>query len=194
MSAPPGARLERAYFDDLYRRDPDPWDFATSDYEREKYADSLAALGDRTFDRALEVGCSIGVFTQALAAVARELVAVDVSAAAVAAARDRTAALEHVRVRQASLPEEMPAGRFDLIVCSEVLYYWDERLLEHGLDALVGALVPEGVLLAVHWTERTREYPLQGHQVHDALTRRPDLAPVHGRDGSHYRLDLFRRA
>ena len=91
MSAPPGARLERAYFDDLYLRDPDPWDFATSDYERDKYADSLAALGDRRFGRALEAGCSIGVFTQALARVARELVAVDVSAAAVAAARERTA-------------------------------------------------------------------------------------------------------
>ncbi|HEX5911292.1 MAG TPA: methyltransferase, partial [Thermoleophilaceae bacterium] len=144
--------------------------------------------------RALEVGCSIGVFTQALAGVARELVAVDVSEAAVAAARERTARLDNVSVRQATLPEDMPPGRFDLIVCSEVLYYWDERLLEHGLDTLAGALEPEGVLLAVHWTEPTRDYPLQGHQVHDALARRPDLAPVHGHDGSHYRLDLFRRA
>ena len=194
MSAPPGTRLERAYFDDLYRRDADPWDFATSGYERDKYADSLAALGDRTFARALEVGCSIGVFTQALAGVARELVAVDVSAAAVAAAGDRTARLDNVSVRQATLPEDMPAGSFDLIVCSEVLYYWDERLLEHGLDTLVGALEPDGLLLAVHWTERTREYPLQGHEVHGALGRRSDLARVHGHDAPHYRLDLLRRA
>ena len=133
MSAPAGARLEQAYFDDLYRRDPDPWDFATSDYERDKYADSLAALGDRRFDRALEVGCSIGVFTAALAARCRELVAVDVSPAAVAAARERTARLAGVAASsQATLPEDMPAGSFDLIVCSEVLYYWDARLLEHG--------------------------------------------------------------
>ena len=194
MSAPPGARLEQAYFDDLYRRDPDPWDFATSDYERGKYADSLAALGDRRFDRALEVGCSIGVFTTALAGRCSELVAVDVSPAAVTAARERTAGLAGVEVRRATLPEEMPDGRFDLIVCSEVLYYWDARLLERGLDTLLAALVPGGLLLAVHWTEPTREYPLQGHEVHRALAARADLRPVAGHDGSHYRLDLFTRA
>ncbi len=194
MSVPAGGRLEQAYFDDLYRRDPDPWDFATSDYERHKYADTLAALGDRRFDRALEVGCSIGVFTEKLADRCDELVAVDVSPAAVESARARTAALPHVHVDRASLPEEMPQGTFDLIVCSEVLYYWDAELLERGLDALVAGLGHRGVLLAVHWTERTREYPLQGREVHRILAARPDLCRVRGHDGAHYRLDLFARA
>jgi SAM-dependent methyltransferase len=194
VSTTPGARLERAYFDDLYRRDPDPWDFATSDYERDKYSDSLAALGDRGFGRALEVGCSIGVFTEALARSCRELVAVDMSPAAVASARERTAGLENVDVREASMPEDMPAGRFDLIVCSEVLYYWDQPLLEAGLATLTAGLEPGGLLLAVHWTEPTREYPLQGHEVHRTLTRHPGLVPVYGHDRTHYRLDLLRCA
>ena len=194
MSVPAGGRLEQAYFDDLYRRDPDPWDFATSAYERDKYADTLAALGERRFDRALEVGCSIGVFTEALAARCRELVAVDVSPAAVESARARTASLARVRVDRASLPEDMPDGSFDLIVCSEVLYYWDAELLERGLDTLVAGLAPGGLLLAVHWTEPTREYPLQGGEVHRILAARRDLRRLHGHDGSHYRLDLFSRA
>ncbi len=194
MSSAPGSRLTRAYFDDLYRHDPDPWDFATSHYESEKYADSLAALGERSFERALEVGCSIGVLTERLAPRCGELVAVDLSPAAVAAARERTAECAGVRVERASLPEDMPEGPFDLIVCSEVLYYWDAELLEHGLDVLVAGLVPGGLLLAVHWTERTSEYPLQGRDVHRALAARPDLRAVHGHDRPHYRLDLHARA
>ena len=194
MSVPAGGRLEQAYFDDLYRLDPDPWDFATSGYEHEKYADTLAALGERRFDRALEVGCSIGVFTEVLAGRCRELVAVDVSSAAVESARRRTESLRHVHVHRASLPEQMPQGSFDLIVCSEVLYYWDADLLERGLDSLVAGMAPGGVLLAVHWTEPTRGYPLQGGEVHRILAARRDLRPVDGHDGSHYRLDLFARA
>ena len=193
MSPGQAVRLEGDYFDDLYARDPDPWDFATSPYERDKYDHSLRALGTRHFDRALEVGCSIGVFTAMLAPHCRELVAVDIAPAAVAAARDRTRHLEHVHVRQAALPEEMPEGSFDLIVCSEVLYYWGRELLERGLDTLIGALTPGGVLLAVHWTERTRGYPLQGREVHAALAARETLHPLRGEDGTHYRLDVFER-
>ena len=36
--------LEPAYFEALYAADPDPWRFATSAYEREKYTATLAAL------------------------------------------------------------------------------------------------------------------------------------------------------
>ena len=56
-----------AHFDRLYGADPDPWKFATSDYERDKYAATLAALPDRRFTRCYEVGCSIGVLTRQLA-------------------------------------------------------------------------------------------------------------------------------
>lgn len=53
-----------------------------------------------------------------------ELLAVDVSERAVAAARERLEGLDHVRVKRRTLPEEMPGGQFDLIVASEVLYYF----------------------------------------------------------------------
>ena len=37
------------YFEELYRADQDPWDLATSDYERGKYDLTIAALGERPF-------------------------------------------------------------------------------------------------------------------------------------------------
>ena len=33
-----------ARFDELYERSADPWSYESSDYEREKYASTLAAL------------------------------------------------------------------------------------------------------------------------------------------------------
>jgi len=188
------ARLERSYFEDLYDRDPDPWGFASSEYERDKYAHTLAALGGRRFEKALDVGCSIGVFTEQLAWRCRDVLALDVSGQAVAAASQRLRRRPWVRVERRTLPEDMPIGPFDLIVCSEVLYYWSEPLLAEGLDALSAALRPGGLLLAVHFTDPTRTYPLQGHRVHELVRSHPGLTPLHGADRPHYRLDLLERA
>jgi predicted TPR repeat methyltransferase len=187
-------RLERRYFEDLYERDGDPWRFATSDYERDKYTRTLAALGDRRFTRALEVGCSIGVFTELLAARCEVVEAVDVSDRAVRAARERTTGLDGVTVERRELPEETPEGPFDLIVCSEVLYYWTAEVLERGLDALTQRLLPKGLLLAVHWTDPTDTYPLQGGEAHRLLRGHRGLTPVTGESHERYRLDLMERA
>nr|MBA3636136.1 methyltransferase [Rubrobacteraceae bacterium] len=127
-------RLGREYFEGLYAESGDPWDFETSEYERNKYRRTLEVLGERRFHRALEAGASIGVFTEMLADRCDELLAVDVSERAVAAARERLSGRRNVRVERHTLPEEMPDGPFDLIVASEVLYYFtrEEMLVALG--------------------------------------------------------------
>ncbi len=72
-------RFHREHFEELYKKSEDPWSFATSEYERRKYERTLDALGGRRFSQALELGCSIGVFTAMLAPHCDELVAVDTS-------------------------------------------------------------------------------------------------------------------
>jgi SAM-dependent methyltransferase len=165
------ARLEPEYFERLYAESPDPWAFETSPYERAKYARTMAALGPRRFGRGLDAGCSIGVLTALLADRCEELLAVDCSELAVERARRRLAGRPGVRVERRTLPEECPEGPFDLIVCSEVLYYWSRDLLVESLGALCAALAPGGSLLAVHWRPPTRTYPLQGDEVHAILAR-----------------------
>ena len=71
----PGS-LPAGYFEALYAAAPDPWDFEGSDYERGKYAATLAALPQPRYARALEVGCSIGVLTALLAPRCDRLLAV----------------------------------------------------------------------------------------------------------------------
>ncbi len=182
-------RLERDYFEDLYAADDDPWRFETSSYERNKYDRTVAALEGRRFARGLEVGCSIGVLTERLAGVCDELVAVDVSERAVATAQRRLAGRDGVAVECRSLPEEAPDGPFDLIVCSEVLYYFDAELLTVVLNELGARLAPGGSLLAVHWRPETQTYPLQGGEVHELLRRRPGFELGFSESTEHYLLD-----
>ncbi|MCA1716281.1 MAG: nodulation S family protein [Actinobacteria bacterium] len=93
-------RLGREYFDELYAQSRDPWDFETSEYERDKYERTLSVLArrQRSYRRALEVGCSIGVFTAMLAPLCGELLAVDVSEKAITVAQQRLADFPNVRV------------------------------------------------------------------------------------------------
>jgi predicted TPR repeat methyltransferase len=184
-------RLRREYFEELYAGSEDPWSFETSEYERNKYERTISALGDRRFHRALEAGASIGVFTRMLADRCDELLAVDVSERAVAAASERLSGQGHVRVERRTLPEEMPAGPFDLIVASEVLYYFPGEEMLAVLRGFERELAPGGALLAVHWRRETKTYPLQGDQVHELLAQNTLLQNKETIVEPDYRLDLF---
>jgi len=184
-------RLGREYFEELYAGSEDPWSFETSEYERNKYERTISALGGRRFHRALEAGASIGVFTRMLADRCDELLAVDVSERAVAAASERLSGQGHVRVERRTLPEEMPAGPFDLIVASEVLYYFPGEEMLAVLRGFERELAPGGALLAVHWRRETKTYPLQGDQVHELLAQNTRLQNEETIIEPDYRLDLF---
>ncbi len=184
-------RLGREYFEGLYAESDDPWNFEASEYEQDKYARTLAVLGERTFRRALEAGASIGVFTEMLSDRCDELLAVDVSERAVAAARRRLSGRGHVRVERRTLPEEMPDGPFDLIVASEVLYYFPREEMLTVLRGFERELARGGVLLAVHWRRKTETYPLQGDEVHDLLVEHTRLLTTETIIEPDYRLDRF---
>ena len=151
MNAAASAR-DRApveHFERLARESEDPWDYATSEYEQRKYRHTLEYLPERT-GRTLELGCSVGVFTEMLAPRASCLLAVDFSPTALERARGRLRdSPHHVQLLRRNLPEEMPAGPFDTIVCAEILYYWSEPLVRLGLQRMEAALAPGGTLLVV---------------------------------------------
>ena len=186
-------RLDREYFEKLYAKSRDPWSFETSEYESKKYKRTLDALTHRqqSYHRALEIGCSIGVFTARLAPLCTDLLAVDVSERAVATAKERLAGFPHVRVELRRVPEEMPEGPFDLVVASEVLYYWPQDVMLAALRRFEKILTTGGTLLAVHWRKETNTYPLQGDEVHGLLLEHTHLANTTTIIEPEYRLDLF---
>jgi SAM-dependent methyltransferase len=161
--------LPSEYFDDVYAGSTDPWGFTERFYEQRKYAVTVAVLPQPHYRSGLEIGCSIGVLTTQLAERCDALTAVDVAAAAVAQARERTAAQPAVTVEQRSLPGDGPSGPYDLIVLSEVGYYFSESDLDVLVEQLRDALEPGGTLLAVHWRHPVADYPQSGDAVHARL-------------------------
>lgn len=195
MSRPPGS-LPPEYFAAIYARDPDPWRFADSAYERAKYDATLAAMGRPRYARALEVGCSIGVLTRDLAARCDRLLALDAAAAPLAEARARCAGLPQVTFARMLVPRDWPEARaepFDLILLSEVVYYLDAADVGH-LAARVGAtLAPGGEVLLVHWTGAT-DYPLSGEAATELFIEGAAgfAAVIRQARAPGYRLDLLR--
>ena len=159
--------LGAAYFEETYQRHDDPWGFESRWYEQRKRAVTMAALPEPRFARALEIGCSIGVLTADLVSRCDELIAVDIAEAAVQATRDRVGPT--VDVRHLDIGRDVPAGPFDLIVLSEVGYYFDRAALDDLLRKLQASLTPTGTLLACHWRHPVIGYPLSGDDVHERI-------------------------
>jgi SAM-dependent methyltransferase len=179
------------HFERLARESEDPWDYATSDYEQAKYGETLDYLPERC-GRTLELGCSVGVFTAMLAPRCEHLVAVDFSPTALARARARLRGADGVELLRRRLPEEMPAGPFDTIVCAEVLYYWSADLVHEALRRIEAALAPGATLLAVHWRHPDPRRALTGDDVHVILDRETSLVLDASRTTPDYLLDRWR--
>lgn len=188
----------RDFFERMYRADRDPWSFASSRYEQQRYATILELVPAGRFSAAFEPGCSIGELTFQLAARCGFVVAIDIAEAAVDLARRRCQRLTNVDIHQGSLPEDIPDGRFDLVVFSEIGYYFTRPRLVATASELDSCLEPGGQFLAVHWIGESADHLLAGQVVHEIL--RANLSMHHvdhrvhradERDG--FVLDVWRK-
>jgi SAM-dependent methyltransferase len=187
--------VSQAAFEAKYLQSVDPWNFSGSRYERDRYEVTLRSLMRTRYRRAFEPACSIGVLTAALAERCDEVQAIDIAPSAAAAARKRCANFPGVTISCADLVAQCPKGPFDLIVFSELGYYFQEPQLRSIAESLSATLEAGGELIAVHWLGSSEDHLLQGDQVHailnDALTR--PCAWIKGARHPGFRLDTWRR-
>jgi SAM-dependent methyltransferase len=186
-------RTSQAFFEAKYRQAADPWDFATSAYEQDRYTATIQALCNRKFSRAFEPGCSIGVLTERLARICERVDAIDIAPSAVRMAQERCRDYPNVTIRQGVLPVAMPGGSFDLIVFSEIGYYFDPATLATIAGELVGCLRLGAVFLAVHWLGASPDHRLSGDRVHDILSLTPGLQLTERQRHDSFRLDRWNR-
>jgi SAM-dependent methyltransferase len=179
------------YFEQLYAGDPDPWDFTHRWYDRRKHALTVGSLTRARYRSAFEPGCSTGTLTALLAERCERLLAVDAVPAAVTTAAERVAAFPQVTVRPGRMPDDWPDGHFDLVVLSELGYYFDDADLETLLDRAVAALEPGGDLVAVHWRHPVAEHARPGDEVHALLAARPGLERVAAHQEADFLLEVF---
>lgn len=180
-------------FEEIYAGSRDPWNYLESRYELEKYRHTLSAIPPH-IEVGLELGCSIGVFTAMLAPRCLQLIGIDFSATAVAEARRRTESLPNVRIFRRDLPEEMPAGHFDLVVCSELLYYWTEDQVLDCSSQIEARLNQGGRMVVVGWRGEDQETPLDAASVRALLEAESSLEHVLTENHPGYLLDAWERA
>jgi SAM-dependent methyltransferase len=187
--------VSQSAFEAKYRQSGDPWNFAGSRYERDRYEITLRSLLRTHYRRAFEPACSIGELTAALAGRCDEVQAIDIAPSAVARAQKRCANLPGVTISCADLATGCPEGRFDLIVFSELGYYFTEDQLTRIGRSLGASLEVGGELIAVHWLGSSEDHLLHGNQVHvildQALMR--SCAWIKGARYPGFRLDTWRR-
>lgn len=174
-------QLLARWFSWRYRR-PDPWDYAGSPYEAKKYEQELALLPRPPYRRALELGCSEGLFTCRLArdGWAEEVVGVDFVPAALDRARARCRGLSQVSFYLGDIRKNLPPGKFDLILCSELLYYLRYQDIRRLARRLVEKLLPRGhmVLVSAWPAARVFHRPFLKHPKLRVLTQQVERHPT----------------
>jgi len=190
-----GSSLAAGYFEDIFAGDDDPWSLGSSAYEASKFEHTIAVLADRRYAAALEVGCAHGVLTHRLAPLCADLLAIDIADGAIAYARARCEDRPQVRFERLAFPGQTPAtGPLDLVLMSEVVYYWSHADIATAGAWLRTQVAPGGRILLVHWTGET-DYPQTGDAAVEAMfAALNDAVTVeHAERTESYRLDLWTR-
>ncbi|OPB04595.1 SAM-dependent methyltransferase [Pseudomonas synxantha] len=181
------------YFDQLFAGNDDPWAFRQRWYEQRKRALTLAVLTRPRYASIFEPGCANGELSAELATRCERLLCCDTASAAVQLAQTRLTAFAHAHVEQRRLPQEWPAGQFELIVLSELCYYLDANDLNRLIDHALAALTDNGQLLACHWRPPIDGCPQTAEQVHALLQHRLGMPPLVQHHDKDFLLDLWSR-
>ena len=161
--SPGRAHIAEPFDDMIAGGDNDPWLLDSSFYEQRRLALVLACLGRERYRSALEIGCSTGQLSNMLADRADDVTGLDVSAAAIRIARRR---FPGVRWSLGAAPGDIPDGRYDLIVLSEIGYFLDGPDLLTTLRTARRLKRCGGEIVLAHWRLPTSGIPLDGELVH----------------------------
>jgi 2-polyprenyl-3-methyl-5-hydroxy-6-metoxy-1,4-benzoquinol methylase len=118
------SELAPARQDERYAASEDPWRYGVDPIEKARHGIALEML-DRWVDgdqpSALEIGCGEGRFTEPLCARCASVLAVDISAIALGRACRRLGHIPNLRLCRYDIRRGHALGRFDLVVCMDVV-------------------------------------------------------------------------
>lgn len=187
----PPDTTSQSFFEEMYRRDSDPWSFSSSAYELNRYDAIVNALSEPRYRHAFEPGCSIGVLTERLAARCDQVDASDLSPTAVAAARSRCCRFPNVKIECRSLNEADSLDSVDLLILSEIGYYFDRERWCALAARLVDGVSKGGTILAAHWLGTSPDHLLNGDDVHGVLLTIRSMVHEYSERNDGFRIDRW---
>lgn len=151
----------RHEFEHKYRKHGDYFDYQTSQYEHTKYERTLELMRAWRTGKgaALEIGCSVGVFTAKIAREFDSVTAVDIASEALALAEKQVAGAGQVNYVQSDLVSLATDKRYDVIFCAEVLMYVRQRDSALACQVLDRHLASDGLIIEVTQQDREQGAP-----------------------------------
>jgi len=104
----------------LFKTLEDPWNFESSQYEKDRFAYLVEVIKQYTHGSILEIGCAEGIFTEYLTKISQNVTAFDISPTAIERAKKRC---PKANFYVSSLQDFSHKEFFDVVVCAETLYY-----------------------------------------------------------------------
>lgn len=189
----------RMYFNWRYAS-PDPYKVSASGYELEKMGRVMATLGfEKRFGSILEIGCGEGNMTARLATISGRTLATDISDMAVRRTREMTSSFPNVDTRRLDLLSDEPPGQFDLVVASEVLYYFEKGQLPAVLERITSCVKSGGSVALIHARALADDDAgvelknFGARTIHEMFINAPCYSVIHDDIQPAYRITVLRK-
>jgi hypothetical protein len=179
------------FFDAMYLKNHDPWEFATSPYEQLRYATIFNALSHQRYKNIFEPGCSIGILTQMLSKISDSVQAFDISEQACLRAKKSCIHLNNVIINCESLQTAIPRENTNLIIFSEIGYYFTAADLDKVIKKIISACSSPLTILASHWLGKSDDHLLNGDEVNQVIGSNEKFVIEYEERNDGFRLDRW---
>lgn len=135
----------------------DAWNYTRNAFEEDRFGMIVDTLSAIHAAKALEVGCAEGHLTRRLAGSVEDLLACDIMPEAIERARANCDDLDNIRFLAMDVRTHWPEEMFDLVVYSDVLYFFSKREVRRVIRDSAQHVRERGHLLfANEWHRRYR--------------------------------------
>jgi len=141
--------LVRYYFEIKWLRG-NPYRVEDRPQDIEKFNHAFNIINQRRYGSILEIGCGDGYFLERYFPLSDRILATDISKLALKMAKERLKGQKNIEFRQFDLIKDDIDKRFDLVVCSEVLYYFTLDQLKAAVPKILKWIKKDGSLLSIH--------------------------------------------
>lgn len=194
--------LVRLYFEYRYHR-PDPYQTSISSEEIEKLSHTFQLIGETNYKNILDIGCGEGYLTEKLANIGSKVTALDISRHALKRARNRLKSKTNVTFICSDILSwqagRQTEERFDLIICSEVLYYLNLNQIKMIIPKIISWLTPYGKLILTHIVTKEESQdglPLKklgAKTIHPLFINSPYFNTIYYEDCGTYIITLLEK-